>query len=276
MAITIRCLVFLLCFHLAIDASEVANFRSPSQNKDVVFFLSVPKSGTNVITGLLTAITRKPISWFYWGNSTLNPLSARRKHISYNRLGLDLISEYPLLYRTHYHHDELKGIPTEKNKLIFVLRNPKELIYRQFFLQGTSLPDPNPEFIAEFLKKYLNIVKAYDSWCSKTRMIVYYEDFIAHEDETVLQILQFMEEPPVFLDDYLNNKQEYMFRLLTSYAKQHTDNSGGISSSHGPMPIFYTRNASIETLKSIDRYLKTNAPKIWTNYLNRFETLNPS
>ena len=268
----IRHLFFLFCIHFSIFASEIVNFSDASQNKNVTFFLSTPKSGTNLITGCLSAITRKPISWFYWGNSILDPSSEYRNHLSYNRLGLPLISDIPLLYRTHYQFVELMDVPSQHNKLVFATRNPKELLYRKFFLQASSSENPDPQFIEEFLNKYLKAFDVYDSWFPENRMIVFYEDFIDHEDDILLQLLYFMEEPPVFLDDFLKNKLEYMFRLLESYTNQHTHNSGGASSREGPKPIYYTRNASPETLMYIDKYLQTAAPQTWENYLKQFQT----
>jgi hypothetical protein len=266
----IRYLFFLLCIPSSIFASAIADFNDVSKNKNVTFFLSTPKSGTNLITGCLSAITRKPISWFYWGTSILNPASKHRNHISYNRLALPLISDIPLLYRTHYEYAELLELSSQQNKLIFATRNPKELLYRKFF-QTSSSTDPDPQFIEEFLKNYLLAFDVYNSWFPETRIIVFYEDFINNEEDVLLELLHFMEETPVYLEDFLNNKQQYFSRLLESYTKQHVHNSGGASSRESPKPIFYTRNASLETLKYIDEYLQKTSPQNWEKYLKRFQ-----
>lgn len=268
----LRYACFMLCFHFSASAvSDIVNFSEPAKNRNVTFFLSSPKSGTNVITGSLSAITRKPISWFYWGDGILDPDSNNRNHISYNRLGLPLITDIPLLYRTHYQYDELCEVPSRDNKLIFLTRNPKELIYRKFFLEYPSLKDPDPYFIEEFLVKYLKAFEIYDSWCSETRFLLFYEDFIARDEETLLRLLEFMDEAPTFLDDYLENKEEYLRCLLESYSSQHIHNDGGISSRDRPKPIHYTRDASPDTLKYIDEYLQLTVPRFWEKYLNRFQ-----
>lgn len=262
----------LLLLNIGIYGSEVADYDYPAKNKNVVFFLSTPKSGSNVMTGCLLAMTRKPISWFYWGKEILNPSCEYRKHISYNRLELPLVSDRPLLYRTHYQFNELLKVPSKVNKLIFVTRNPKELIYRKFFLTNPQTENPDSDFIEDYLRYYLNAFEVYDGWYSKNRKLVYYEEFIVNDDEILLQLLDFMNEQPVFLDDYIVNKQEYLSRLLQSYSNQHKHNSGGSSSKDGPKAIYYTRNASKETLKFIDSYIMSKAPQIWYNYLNRYAT----
>ena len=65
-------------------------------------------------------------------------------------------------------------------------------------------------------------------------------------NETLLEILQFMEEEPLFLEDFLINEQVYLARLLHSYTNQHVHNFGGSSSKKGPKAIHYTKNISSE------------------------------
>jgi hypothetical protein len=145
----VRILVFLIGRHFSIAADSCANYIDCKKNKNITFFLSTPKSGTNVISGCLCALTRKPISWFYWGNSPI------QEHPSYNRLGLPLITETPLLYRTHYEFAQLKLVPSKINQLIFITRNPKELLYRKFFLEYSTSSYPTVSYIQNFLKEYL-------------------------------------------------------------------------------------------------------------------------
>lgn len=265
--ILIGSLFFLLC----LNASDIPDFNHLENTKNAVFLLSTPKSGTNVISGSLSVITRKPISWLYWKRTILDPTSKWREHPSYNRLNLDLVTDIPLLYRTHYEFDELLQIDSERNKLIFVTRNPKELLYRRFLLENEPTAQPTAEFIEEFLKEYLNAWYVFHAWHPKNRVLVYYEDFIVNDEAILVNLLNFIDEPPLYLDDFLTHKQDYMHRLLDSYKKQHTHNSGGSSSINGPKPIHYSKNADSSVLQFIDHYLKTTAPHIWELYLKRFQ-----
>jgi hypothetical protein len=81
-----------------------------------------------------------------------------------------------------------------------------------------------------------------------------------------------MKEEPAFLDDFLENRDEYLSQLLNSYTAQHTHNLGGSSSKEGPKAIYYTKNIDEGQLKLIDQYLKKESPEIWEKYLKRFET----
>ena len=267
------CKAFCLLFiSFSLYSSEVPNFKELSKSRNVVFLLSTPKSGSNWISASLSAITRKPISWLRWGDKVFDPHSELRMHPSYNRLGLSLVSDTPLLYRTHYEVDKLLQVRSERNQLIFLTRNPKELLFRAFFLQNPSLTDPDVEFIDAFLNRYLQAFEVYDAWCSKNRVLIFYEDFIDQEEETLIHLLDFMGEKPTYLDDFRINKQEYMSRSLESYAQQHRHNSGGFSAVRGPQKIYYSINARSATLAYIDDSIKRAAPSIWEKYLKRFQS----
>ncbi len=225
-----------------------------------------------MVTGCLTAITRKPIAWIPSENAPLDSNSQYRNHHSYNRLGLPLISKTPLLYRTHYAFKQLMKIPSEKNSLIFLTRNPKELLYRKFFLEFPSEKNPDVEFIENFSDLYLQSFFLYNSWNEKNRKLLFYEDFIQNKEEILLKLLQFMKEPPLYWSDFLTNQQGYLEKLHTSYTNQHIHNLGGISSRKGPQRIFYTKDADLETLCYIDQYLQRVAPLIWEMHLKQFAT----
>lgn len=264
-------ILFLIFIQTAIYGSEVPNFKKIDKSRNVTFFLSTTKSGSNLVSASLSAITRKPISWLGWGNKIFDPSFEGRNNPSYNRLGLSFVSDKPLLYRTHYGLSKLMKVPSKLNKLIFVTRNPKELIYRKFFLQSPSLENPDSQFIEEFLDGYLQVFKVYNSWYPENRFIVFYEDFIDQDEVILLQVLEFMDEEPKFLDDFINNKQEYRIRLLNSYNQQHKDTAGGKSSIGKSKAIHYSKNASPEILTFIDEYIKRKAPNIWKQYLKRFQ-----
>lgn len=180
------------------------------------------------------------------------------------------MTDEPLLYRTHYGLKNLRKVPSHLNQLIFVTRNPKELLYREFSLTTSLTPDPDPEFIKRFLDEYLQMFQIYEEWVEPNRCIVFYEDFLVDGDEILLKLLAFMQEPALYLEDYLTHKQEYLSKLLTSYAAQHVNNKGGASALGGSKPIHYTKNANPEILLYIDEYLRKEAPKIWERYLSRF------
>jgi hypothetical protein len=186
-------------------------------------------------------------------------------------LGLPLASYRPLFYRSHTDFDKLMRIPMQQNKLIFVTRNPKELILKSFFSASPDVEKLDARFIANFLKDYLGAFAVYDSWHPENRLLVFYEDFIQEEDAMLLNILKFMDESPLYFEDFIMNKQEYISKLLESYREQHKNwKLAGVSSLEGPQPLFYSSQATPETLLFLDESLETAAPLIWERYLKRF------
>jgi hypothetical protein len=263
--------LFLIPFTI-LYASSVPNFKELDKTQDAVFFLSTPRSGTNLVSASLSAITRKPISWISWKEKIFKPNTPLKDHPSYNRLGLPLVTEEPLFYRTHDDFLQLNQIPSRCNKLIFITRNPKELLFRKFLTQNSSEKIPDRKFIKEYLDKYLQTFQVYDSWFSANRSLVFYEDFIRRGDEILLELVQFMGEKPTHLLDFQTNKEKYMSMLLASYQEQHKTVLGGLSARRGPTEIYYTKNAPLEVLTYIDDYIKKTAPNIWEKYLTRFQS----
>ena len=108
--------LFSFFLYSSIYCSEIPNFKKIWKSENVIFLLSTPKSGTNLVSASLSAITRKPIWWVKWGTNFFDPYSEYKNHISYNRLNLPLVCDIPLLYRTHYEFAELMQVPLLKKR----------------------------------------------------------------------------------------------------------------------------------------------------------------
>ncbi|MCC6127971.1 MAG: sulfotransferase domain-containing protein [Chlamydiae bacterium] len=234
--------------------------------------MTTPRSGSNLFYACLYAITGRPISWLEWGESVFYPDSEKTKHPSYNRLGLPLVDQRPLLYRTHFSLNELRQVSSLCNRLIFLMRNPKELLFRAHRLAHPNQKEPDTLFIQKFLDECLAPFKVYESWNPVNRMLIYYEDLIIDENKVFLEALDFMRVDPTFFEEFIRNKEEYMKCLLESYSKQHVRKRGGESSVGGVKEIFYSQDVNPEILKGIDRYLMQREPNLWNLYLKRFES----
>ena len=267
----LRFLILFFSLQFGLHGSGVPNFNDISRSENVIFFLSTPRSGANLITGCLTIIARKPISWLQWGNEVFDSSSPYRNHPSYNRLNLPLLSHVPILYRAH-DASKLKGVVSKKNKLIFSTRNPKELLFRAFYLTASPPKKPSKAFIRKFISGYLQNFRMFHSWDPKNRYLIFYEDFINHETLELSKILRFMGEETPYIEDFKANKEAYLKRLFESYQMQHNVVNGGASSLQGPRAIHYTKNVPRNVLKSIDMALIKAAPLIWKKYLRRFRT----
>ncbi len=247
--------VFLLFFMCTTSFIYCAD----NKPKNLVILLSSFRSGTNLLTCTLNAITRKPIGAFP---------SQMIHERGMNRLKLDSICPTPVIYRTHY-ANTLKGVSSDLNKLIFLTRNLKELLFRNYLI--TSLQDLQSKVVKSFINTYLQRFKMYESWNPDNRYFVFYEDLITQENEELtLGILDFMDEEPTFFYDYIEHKEEYLNTLLDSYINSR--NMNGASSKNGPKTLYYSKNKDPRLLKYIDQMLQKKEPLIWEKYLKRFET----
>jgi hypothetical protein len=159
-----------------------------------------------------------------------------------------------------------------QNKLIFLTRNPKEVLFRAHLLAFPKQKEPDFLFVKEFLNKYLEPFRIYELWDQENRMLIYYEDFVIDGDAILLDILHFMQVEPTYFEDFIANKQEYQALLLESYRKQHERNNGGFSVREKPESIFYSKGVRFELLARIDEYIQEREPHLWEQYLKRFES----
>ncbi len=257
-----RCLNFLRFYVFVTLWMCIVNviYCTDSKTENTVILLSSPQSGTNLVSCTLNAITRKPIGDFRSGMIYENVM---------NRLQLDSICSTPFIYRTHY-ADDLKRVSSKLNKLIFVSRNLKELLFRDYLI--FSLEDLQSDEVQSFINTYLQRFKVYESWNPHNRYLVFYEDFINQEnDEITLALLDFVDEEPTFFYDYIEHKEEYLNKILDSYKNQHKAKFGA-SSKNGAKALYYTKHRNSKILRSVDQILQKKEPLIWEKYLKRFQT----
>jgi hypothetical protein len=235
--------------------------RAPcAETKPKTLFLSSPRSGTNLLSCSLQAIIRKPIGVYPNKIHTIGTA----------RLGLENISDIPFIYRSHAPIPK-KKMPSDFSKIILLTRNPKELIFR--FFSPSSIESINSSKVNSFLDEYISRFISFEEYDKNHRLLLFYEDLISQMDAVLLTSLEFLEEDPAFMEDYLLNKSEYLEVILSSYQKQHAGAHGGSSSLQGPTPIYYTKNKDPELLRYLDQKIKDKNPEIWRKYLKRFKTL---
>ena len=204
-------LFFFSFFCLYCDTPDFDNLKS---SKNSIIFLSTPRSGTNLISASLQTIIKKPIASLEWEKNFYK----FKTHPMYNRLKIPLISEEPFIFRTHGEYKKLTQIPSEFNKLIFVTRNPKELLFRKISNQNIK----SSQFWVEaekVLNYQMELFNTYESWNEENRMLIFYEDFINQSVELIPKILSFIGENDICYQDYVENKDRYQSMILKSYSK---------------------------------------------------------
>lgn len=258
--------LLLLTHSINCHCHQKVYLENVNEAENTIFILTSPKSGSNLLMCSLQAIVRKPIGQLRENNTGIyHPIANKR-------LQVELISSIPMFYRTHYLED-MCCVNPDLNKIILLTRNPKELLFRNNLV--SSKRDLKSASVNHFLKNYMNRLKFYDNWPLDNRRLVFYEDLITqeHNEEILLELIEFMEEDPCFLDDYLRNKEKYLNQIYSHYCNQHKkEKVTGKSAKLGPKKIYHTLGKSKKLLQAIDHKLKKMDPLIWEKYLQRFST----
>ncbi|MEX0961849.1 MAG: hypothetical protein WDZ28_03220 [Simkaniaceae bacterium] len=233
--------------------------RSARKKESKIFLLSNAKSGANLISCSLASILRRPIGY---GPGRVAPTES-------NRIKIDFISNNPFWYTTH-NVSIIQNAPPCYKKLVLLIRNPKELLFRWFDIScPEDLHEPRIEsYLNNFFLKY----RVFKNWDPQNRFHVYYEDAITDLNDTLSKLIDFINpSTPVSWDDYISNQETYLDQIRTSYIK-HRGGISGESSISGPKIIHYTEGKDRKLLRYIDKLLEDRDPEIWNKYLKRFAT----
>lgn len=247
-----------ICAFISLGLSLYASSQIEHMKEDKAIFLSMQRSGTNLTSCSLLAVTRQPIGLF----------PNRIHEIGTNRLELPLVSDTPLFYRTH-EPVTLENAPSDFKQLILLARNYKELLFRSVNINKFN--GINRHAVQSFLDNYLSFFRAFDKWPEEERLVLFYEDLVDDLNGSLLSLLDFLNIAPLFWDDYLENQEHYLQKIYTTYVNQHGRLHGN-SSKHGLRKEFYSANKDYKLRKAIDQIMKQKDPYIWETYLKRFET----
>lgn len=253
----------LICIFLYIPfiaAVDLPNPRDPKSVEGCDFLLTNMRSGTNLTICSLQLLTRKPVRFF-------DPKQINQKeHIGVNRLRLDLDESKSILFRTH--DPSIGKISSDKNRLLIIVRNPKEIILgfvHDDAHKFSEFLDSNRAF-----RGYLNRIRVYDKWNPDNRLLIYYEDLVLNPEETLPKILDFFDESHENLEYHLANIEEERLKIAVSYSRQHKNGSNTLDKTQD---IFsHSKKMPLELLMKADEVIKRVAPDLWERYLYRYET----
>ncbi len=260
-------IVAIFCIFSGCLYSEITRLDVEAPEKIIgkEFFLTYPRSGTNLTIGILQYLTRKPL------RDTKNNLKLNLN--AYNRLKLEIENEKNTLYRLHasldWQKELLTKLQTKKNKLLFVLRNPKECIVRHCSYSEQQFLKSVIENQGGFAQ-YLFNLKIFDEWNDRTKLLLYYEDILATPEVVAIKLLEFFDESDDYLESYISNLDEILAGILTSYQKQSVVNK--LKYSNKSIVPFHSKNFSRESMRIVDEHIISAYPNLWNKYLKRYQT----
>lgn len=220
-----------------------------SNQRDRIFFYTQPRSGTHWTFYLMQFFSKRPIS-------------VGEEFCDF--FGLEYNLEKPYIH--HIHGVNFLNppfvLPNPKNdKLLITLRDPKEVFFRNIF----SYESAKNQLTQHGLEILYSILGVYDTWPEKSKMIIYYEDLLEHPKETILRLLEFIEEPVDNLEDFFDHFSEHQERCLSYYDKYHYSYSKGKNSQ------FHQNKLSKKEVLDLQKHIKQFNPTLWERYLGRYE-----
>ena len=241
--------------------SSYININSPESINEAEFLLTFPRSGTNLFIVTTQLLFQKPVK-------KLTNLK-RHNDPQLNRLHLTLDYTKTPLYRTHDVIPEMHNLNPFTNKLIVVLRNYKECLISENNYTPEQLKldilDDNQNVKYSF-SKYIKILNFFESWKDKSsKLLIYYEDLVKQDRETLNTIVQFFDESSDLEKMYKNYKANLQ-KSLSSYSKQ---TGRGLSKG---LDVYHSLDIPQEILHEIDEFIEITYPNLWSKYLSRYKS----
>lgn len=157
------------------------------------------------------------------------------------------------------------------DKLLFILRNPKENIRRNTIGIAPSFDDFQHVFFDHdpIFELYLYNLYFFEHWKKESRLLIYYEDLVLNPVSEMEKVLKFFGEP---ITDLLNQNflKEIGQQTLTFYHNRYALSGG--SHSKGEDVAYHSKQIPPEILHSIDQFLEKTYPDLWKKYLKRYST----
>lgn len=219
--------------------NRLSNYDGPK-----TWLLSYPCSANTWTRYCLEYLTQRPTFAPYHVDKKNEPLAWLA--------GFDIDINKPPIEKTH----SLVCATFNKNsdKLIFILRNPKEAIQRASFV----LECKEDLTKAERGKKYFENIATFDSWNPQNRFLVYYEDLIMEPEKTLGEILHFLNETPSKLKSFMAEYEKHQKKSIEIYYE---------SFSKAKDLLYHSKKMKPGLRKRIDSWIEELFPMQWNTYL---------
>ena len=191
-----------------------------------------------------------------------------------NIMGYPIDYSKPTFYWGHEFY-LLTHLNRNRNKLIFILRDPKENLCSQlihhYHLDAKNHDQLNQRFFASMkgadivFDQYMTRLQLYDSWTRKHRLLIDFESLCNKPEVYVPRLLNFLSEridPTHFIEHFRDFQQE----LGGKYYKKWKTRGTGAGTNTKHFRKFLSKAAS----KAFDRKIQKNYPILWERYLKRF------
>ncbi len=216
------------------------------------FLLSYPRSGNTWLRYCLEYLTHCP--------SFMRTMlkNMRDQPLAWS-VGFEIDMAKPPIEKIHIRTQLNDANTHSDNKLILIIRNPKEAITRNEHNLITLEILQGKESVSLYNRapNYFDNIAIYDEWDASKRLLVYYEDLLTKPRKTLIRILEFLDEPTSGVHDFMKTYKKHQKKCLHAYKE---------GESNGDL-LFHSKNTPPEYRRLIDEWIEQFYPKIWKKYL---------
>ena len=229
----------------------LAKLLDSTRGRPVTYIMSQLRSGNTWFRYLTEWFTQRPtLEYADLGNNANWPLGFITGHaINTDKSPLWKVHRIRALDFAGIRHD------TQRDILIVLVRNPKEVIVRNV---GSvhAMRFNSWDYVA-----YFDVLKVYDCWNPRKRLLIYYEDMMSSPRESIIRILDFLGETTQDVDDFMTNYDYHKNKALMLY-----DHLGG-SQTKGEALIKHSLKLTAEERNEIDAFMAKKYEPLWNTYL---------
>ncbi|XP_060229628.1 amine sulfotransferase-like isoform X2 [Meriones unguiculatus] len=252
-----------------VNTEELEKMEDIEIRDDDVFLITYPKSGTIWVRYILFLI-------YFEGernsNGNLQTFDTI-PFLEYNIMDQDYVKmPSPRIFTSHLPYYLVpKGLKSKKAKILYIYRNPKDVLISYFYFSNWLLTMESTDIIEHFLEKFLDGKVAGSCWFDHIRgwyehrhdfsiMFLSYEDMKKDLRGSVLKICSFLEKElseedvnaivrqATFQNMKSNPRENYDQSINTKIGTKHNEGSflrKGGTISHGRESIFGTINVTL-------------------------------
>lgn len=214
--------------------ATITSYKGPK-----TFLLSYPRSGNTWMRYSLEYNTLRPTFHTYHVDPRNQPLAWLA--------GFEIDYTKPPIEKIH----EKKDFDTDVDQLILLVRNPKETIKRAEHTISKNI-------LISKGKLYFDNIALFDSWNPQKRILIYYEDFLTDPKATLERLLDFLNEPPTRLEDFLKDYEHHQKKAIEIYKESLTKAKDLLQ---------HSRKMPEALRKQIDLWIEELYPIQWNKYI---------
>jgi len=267
------------------SGKDIINFHVNNRaSGNATYLLCYPKSGSSFIAYLAERLTHRPNIPFWHPNKKV--LDNVFLPYCYWIDGLKTDVYKKPVWKLH-ESNLIKNGPSyspEKTRVIFLLRNYKEHIFREaplppFIREPLFNADEtiNENALMKTLSRsssnglYFRNIQFFDQLPDENKLLIYYEDFINNPEQELHRLVEFLQEGSQELEQLMAHYDDCAETFKKHYNANWGKREGGGSVSGGFDIKYHSKQYTFEQCKKIDEWVQEKHPLLWEKYLNRYE-----